>query len=243
MTKLLWAFFSKEGESDRFITYINLNRLSIKRALDLGYHCTIITNKDLFKYFLDLDVSLDSFNEHYTPFFDYTKHYALKNYTKDYIIIDGDLMLKDLLPEVKADLVFEKYEVNNWKSMYKKYVDFCSLNDIKQIIPEWTGNKRHQIFNIGLLNIQNDELREIYLDRWYKFRTFIDSFNLNDRLMYAITGSQYLLTELVEYHKFTSKDYRTSTEQSTYLHYLGERKFTSNIVPSDKLLTFNSSLL
>ena len=61
--------------------------------------------------------------------------------------------------------------------------------------------------------------------------------------MYAITGSQYLLTELVEYHKFTSKDYRTSSKQATYLHYLGERKFTSNIVPSDKLLTFNTSLL
>ena len=49
--------------------------------------------------------------------------------------------------------------------------------EIKKLIPEWTGKKYIQIINIGAIEIQNDEFRKIYLDRWLSLRDFI---NIND---------------------------------------------------------------
>lgn len=241
--KLVWAFYHVEDKSEKFFTYINFNRLSIKRASSLGYKCKLITPEFLFKYFNDLDLELEEFNSSYSHFFDYTKHYILTNEKEPYIVIDGDLILNSRLPDLEADLIYEKPEVNNWSSMYEKYVNDCSNNDIKDIIPEWTGNKRLEIINIGLINLLNSELKELYLDRWSKFRMFIESHNFDNLVDYAITGSQYLLTEILDYHKFTAIDYRRNSNKNTYKHYLGNAKFNRSFIPKDKLLVFNDNLL
>ena len=127
--------------------------------------------------------------------------------------------------------------------MYEKYVNDCSNNDIKDIIPEWTGKKRLEIINIGLINLLNSELKELYLDRWSKFRMFIESYNFDNITDYAITGSQYLLTEIIDHHKFNAIDYRRNSNKNTYKHYLGSAKFNRSFIPKDKLLVFNDNLL
>lgn len=251
--RLIWGlYFDEHSEhinlngtvpSIRFYTFINLHRLSINHAKTLGYDCSIYIPPHLHKYFDDLGIEVKNVTYGGNNFFDYVKNYILKVELGEYIIIDGDLILNKRLPSLSAHLLYEKQEPQSWKLFYRDEVNNLNRLGIHNIIPEWTGKKRLDIVNIGLLSVENEEFKNIWLDRWDKVKFFVESNITTNQIRYTPIAAQYMLTELIEYYNVDTKDFKTLSLPSTYTHYSGESKFTSSIVPDNRILKFNNYLI
>ena len=251
MNTLLWGLFLPDTPvniynfDNKFWTYINYYRLSIKTASDLGYDCHFYINKEVEKYFDDLNVTLHIIDELNHTFYDSINFYIFETEHKDKLILDGDIILRKRLPEIEADVVYEMKETNSWEWLYEFWVDEITKRGIKDIMPEWTGKKYLQLINIGAIQIQNDEFRELYLKRWNDFRKYIENnrdnlnykFTKGDTVEYTTLASQYIITELVEHYNIKAVDLKPF---KAYKHYVGKQKFTNNLVPYDKVLIFNN---
>lgn len=225
----------------RYTTYINFYRLSIYNASKLGYDCFLVADKEFSNYFKDLDVEIKIIDRKLNSIFDNVKVYALE-VIEDCILIDGDLILNKRLPATESDVTFESYETNAWDAFYKKAVDHINKLDVQEIIPEWTGKKISRINNLGLLNFQNSNLRQLYIDRCWQLEEFLAD-KIKTDITYRTACAQYLLSELIEKYRATSSNYKTLADSSTYNHYLGSKKFKLNIVPPDNILIFNNRTL
>ena len=260
MNILTWGLYWHDNElsiykfPNKFWTYINYYRLSLKHAIDLGYECKLFISKNILEYFEDLDIEIILVPELTPTFYDSINFYILNSEYRNCPILDGDIILYRRLPEMNADLVYEMPETNSWEWLYEFWVDHINTRDIHKIIPEWTGTKRSRIVNIGLLHVKNNELLDLYYKRWNDFRVYIEN-NKNslkykgdkiDTVEYTTMASQYILTELVEYYGYTALDYKSLNRTESlpfYKHYVGVQKFTNNLVPYDKLLTFKKQTL
>jgi len=251
MKVLTWGLYLPEHNvniynfDNKFWTYINYYRLSIKTASDMGYDCHLYLNKEICKYYEDLNVTLHVINNLNTTFYDAVNFYILEREHKNELILDGDIILTGKLPEIEADVVYEMKETHSWEWLYEFWVDEINKTDIKEIIPEWSGKKYSQLINIGAIQIQNEDFRKLYLNRWNDFRVFVET-NV-DKLGYKVTpldtveyttlASQYIITELVKYYDLKAVDLKPF---QVYKHYVGEQKFKNGLVPYDKVLNFKN---
>lgn len=241
MKSLSWGLFWHKDPlevytfDNKFWTYINYYRLAIKSAMDLGYECNLFVNKEIEEYFIDLNPNIQIVEKLTRTFYDAINFYILDSSYSNTLILDGDIILKKKLPEIQADVVYEMKETNSWDWLYAKQINKLKKYDLSKIIPEWTGNKYLQIINIGAIQIQNKELRELYLKRWNDLRQFIES-NEQDHVWFTAAASQYLLTELVREYNYKAVDLKPF---KVYKHYVGTQKFENDLVPYDKLLKFN----
>ena len=253
INKLVWGLYvdyetcegidNNQDIKSKFYTLVNFHRLSITNANKLGYECCIYTPKHLHKYFSDLKVRIVDVPRVGNAFFDYIKNYILKTEKGEYLIIDGDLILNQRLPSIDADLLYEKKESQSWDTFYKTQVDTLTNLGIGDVVKEWTGKKRFDITNIGLLYIKNEQFKSIYIDRWDKIKNFIES-NIEDGYWdYTQIGAQYMLAELIDYYKLNTKDFKSESSKNTYIHYMGNDKNTTSFIPIDKVLTFNQSFI
>jgi hypothetical protein len=260
MNTLVWGLFWHDKElpiykfPNKFWTYINYYRLSIKHAIDLGYECKFFLSRNILEYFSDLNVELIEVPELTPTFYDSINFHILNSEYRNCPILDGDIILYRRLPEVEADLVYEMPETNSWEWLYEFWVNYINSTDILKIIPEWTGKKRNRIINIGLLHIKNNNLLDLYYKRWNDFRIYIENNKSSleykhvnfDTVEYTTMASQYILTELVDYYNYTIIDYKSMNRVEAspyYKHYVGTQKFTNNLVPYDRLLIFKEQTL
>lgn len=233
---------------NKFWTYINYYRLAIKTATSFGYECHLYLNDNIVKYFEDLKVSLHIVNDLDLTFYDAINFYILKSSNKDALVLDGDIILNNKLPVIEADVVYEMKETHSWEWLYEFWVKESTLNNVKDIIPEWTGKKYNQIINIGAIQIQNKEFRDLYIKRWEDYRDFIkkNKHTLKykvtplDTVEYTTLASQYILTELAHYYDLNCVDLKP---YRVYKHYVGNQKFTNNLVPYDRMLIFKQDSL
>jgi hypothetical protein len=244
INKLIWGlYFEDEDLNQNLYTLINFHRLSITNANKLGYDCVLYTPHYLHKYFTDLTVKLVDIPKVGNVFFDYVKNYILKVEKGMYFIIDGDLILNQRLPTINADLIYEKKEPQSWELFYKNEVETLTNLGIGDIIPEWTGKKRFDILNIGLVYVKEDNFKEIWIDRWDKVKHFVETNIKENQSSYTPIAAQYMLTELVDYYKLDVKDFKTNSSKDTYIHYMGNVKNTISFIPTNKILTFNQTLI
>lgn len=205
---------------------------SIQSAKQLGYIIEMYSNCDWFDGLIDIKHNVT--NEF--VFWDAFKTIPL-NRSDNYMLVDGDVLFHNKLPELdnSIDIYFDGWE--SWLSIYDDCVNELDELGISNIIPEWRVQKQ-RVMNIGTLKINNNELRELYLDRWVKLYEFcklrkdtIKSFDL----CCTIT-SQYLLT-LLSYgfniHNFSN---RLRTPNEYYIHYVGKEKYNLPIPKIDKTL-------
>lgn len=205
---------------------------SIQSAKQLGYIIEMYSNCDWFDGLIDIKHNVT--NEF--VFWDAFKTIPL-NRSDNYMLVDGDVLFHNKLPELdnSIDIYFDGWE--SWLSIYDDCVNELDELGISNIIPEWRVQKQ-RVMNIGTLKINNNELRELYLDRWFKLYEFcklrkdtIKSFDL----CCTIT-SQYLLT-LLSYgfniHNFSN---RLRTPNEYYIHYVGKEKYNLPIPKIDKTL-------
>lgn len=194
---------------------------SIQTAKSLGYTTEIYTNCNWFDTIVDIVHPVtDSFF-----FWDGFKTIPLLR-TDNYLLVDGDITFKRPFNTLDStvDIYFDTYE--SWYEDYSKTVSELSALGIKNIIPEWEDTPK-PVINIGVLRINNPELKRLYLKRWIDFQDFCiankDSIN---RIHHCCTiGSQYILTLL-------SKDYtkhwfsqKVKVPNEFYLHHWGEDKY------------------
>lgn len=252
--KLVWGLYLPTTPiniyqfDNKFWAYINYHRLSIKIASDMGYDCHLYLNKEICKYYQDLNVTLHIVDKLKTTFFDAITFYILDTEHKNDLILDGDIILNKKIPDIKADIVYEMKETHSWEWLYEFWVNALTDIGINDIIPEWTGKKYTQIINIGAIQIQNNKFRGIYLERWKTLRDFINKnidnlpYKGTDKnpVEYTTVAAQYLLTELANYYNMHTIDLKPL---KVYKHYVGTQKFTNNLVPYDRILVFTNENL
>jgi hypothetical protein len=205
----------------------------MKSAKEYGYTIEIYSNCDWFDKYVDVKYEVDK----EFVFWDAFKTIPLFR-NDDYMLVDGDVIFHNKLPKLDSsiDVYFDGWE--SWLTIYDDCVNELDKLGISEIIPEWKVQKQ-RVMNIGTLKINNLELKELYLDRWYKMYEFcknkqyeIKTFNL----CCTIT-SQYLLTLLcsngVKIHNFSDK-LRTPNEY--YIHYVGKEKYILPIPKINKTL-------
>lgn len=208
--------------------YIN----SMQSTKKLGYSIEIYTNTDIFNSYVDKTNNV--LNEF--TFWDGFKTIPLLN-NADGVLVDGDIIFNSKLPEFTSDidLYFDGWE--SWMDLYSNGITELTKMGIGDVIPEWE-NVPQRIVNIGLLKINNSELRELYLDRWYKMYNFCNH-NKDDMkyfYMCCTIASQYLLTILSNKYKIKNISNRLGKPNGYYTHFVGQGKYNSTPLPTTKLI-------
>jgi len=205
---------------------------SINSAKLLGYQTELYSNCDWFDDLIDIKhIVTDEF-----VFWDAFKTIPL-NRNDDYILVDGDVIFHNRLPELdnSIDVYFDGWE--SWLSIYDDCVNELDGLGISDIIPEWEVRKQ-RVMNIGTLKINNKELKELYLDRWFKLYEFckIRKNSLKTFDLCCTITSQYLLTILSDGLNLYNFSNRLRTPNEYYTHYVGKDKYNLPIPKINKTL-------
>lgn len=217
--------------------YVNYYQQSIKSAAELGYEVKLLCCSTFARFFDgNKHVKVIHKNDSTSSrLFDFNKCRVLNNFEEDFVLIDGDIILKERLNLGTADLIYEtkcytgesnlikdQRKDKTWYKWYKPYVNKLTELGIDKIIPEWTGKRLDFVHNIGLLYFNNYFLKKLYIDRWTKFDEFVTNAKLDNSIKYTVVGAQYLLTEIINYHNFSYSEFNPSE----FDHNIGVYKFT-----------------
>jgi hypothetical protein len=233
-------FDSHVGETtpERKIIHINYYVQSILSGKKYGYNTIMycdVNSVDYFKEVVDEIVIVDPTN--LSLLYDSFKIYVLENRDdSDYCIIDGDVILHNRLPEFTGDIMFDSYEVSNFKHTYKNTLQQLTDLNIKDELPMWE-NIQLPIISVGLLSIKNQELKKYFINNYNTFYNFISKHKEVLNLDFATAiGSQHLLA-------VSSKNYIrqplsdvVGDDNPYYKHHCGPVKYYRPIVPTTYLI-------
>jgi hypothetical protein len=242
--RLIWTYDSKgflhDSHKDRRTILLNYYMHSIETAKKFGYYTIMycdLVHMDLFKNLVDEIHILENYEN--SPLWDSFKFKALEDQEDDnYCLIDGDVILHAKLPELDTDVIFDSWEVLNWKREYKNTIDKLTKLNIADHIKEW-NYKQIPIMCCGILNIKTKINRLIYINNWKVFNNFVkENIEQIDTDYATAVGAQYLLTLITKYNNFT---YKNLCEQfgengNYYKHHAGIIKYKAPIVPTDRLI-------
>ena len=86
---------------------------------------------------------------------DVDKEY-FKQMSANYILSLRARYLNDKLPKFDADVVFDTYEVANWKKEYEPVIKQFTELGIGDVIEEW-ATERKNVFSCGILYFKNEK--------------------------------------------------------------------------------------
>lgn len=159
-------------------------------------------------------------------FVDDFKVHLLTIIDDDEVIVDTDLFLfKPLYLEPGCDAHFDFMDNSN-KIWYTENLDFFMDNGIRELIPNFNINQIN-VPNIGILKIPNRNLKEKYIELYYKIRKWSITRDLFPSIGISVILGQYLLALLInEYNINYCSNYRNH-----YAHLSGPNKFkTSGVI-------------
>lgn len=242
--KLIWTYDDRMNKGDKTSTnriiLLNYYILSIQTAKNLGYYTILYcdeSSKELFQSLVDEIHIVDSYED--TIVWDYLKVKVLEDRDDDFYLIDGDIILTQMLPEFKEDIVFDTYETANWKMEYVDTIIQLEEFGIKSEIPYWSS-ERVSVISTGILNL-NNEYRKEYVNTFKKCNNFINQFKNNTNFHkdnISLVGGQFLLTKFVNETQLTKLNINQNMGEigKYYTHYFGKTKFRNPIVPTDYIL-------
>ena len=264
--KLVWTFDSMQlsHKKDWQFILINYYLESIKKAKELGYYTIIYTNIDCKHYFIEITDEVIILTNSDSPLFDWMKIEVLKSRIDTFCLIDGDLILHKKLPEFTTDVVYDSPEVNGW-GPYNRTIKLLDTIGIGDEIEHWY-TKKVDVFNCGILYINNIEFKKLYIKNWEIANTFVKNniskftttlvvddlknFQRDEVLIgigtttYHATAacSQYYLTILVNKLGIsnTNLQEKTNIKGNYYIHYTGAEKYKNPKVP---IILKNKTLL
>jgi len=179
----------------------------------------------------DIEIKLIDTNDFY--FVDDFKVHLLSIISDDEILIDTDLFLfSPLNLESNKDLYVD-FRDNSSKYWYTEYLNWCIEKNIEEVFPNFIIENMH-VPNIGILKIQNKELKNEYIKLYYKIREWILSKDSNINRGISIILGQYLLALLI-----VNKRYKVSycfNDYNYYCHLSGPIKFQNDIIDKTMLL-------
>lgn len=226
--KLNHKIYPKETNQKEWI------QKSIQSARDLNYNVELYTNDKSFSDGLDLD-KVHFIDDKY-QIWDSFKLWVLENRTDDYLLSDSDVIFKNRLEfEKDKDIYFDGIETQNWNWVYESTMKYLKSNSIFSSIPFWTYQKQ-PIYNVGVLKINNEKLREEYISYWKMLYNELEPHLQNTNKSYTTPIlTQVLLTFLVNSGNYTyeyfTKDGGWPYNNQYYNHFPGFLKFkNSNII-------------
>ena len=232
MNTLVFTFdetLFKNTRPAKYNQLLKFYKQAVLKAKKLNYNTEIYTNSDEFDNIVD-KVHLVENNEY--KFWDSFKFIPLEERTDDFLLCDGDILFHDRIKINRhADVLFDAWEIANWKLVYSKDIDTLTNLGILKVIPEWV-NLRQQVMNCGILKFNKIQFKNIYLDRWKTLHKFCiehqDKLNLKKCTAIA---AQYLLTILCNHYKVKRYNYSDTLRlsNSSYVHYAGSAKFKGDI--------------
>jgi hypothetical protein len=170
-----------------------------------------------------VDIKLIDTNGFY--FVDDFKIHLLSIISDEEVLVDTDLFLFKELKLEDAKDVYVDFMDSSKQKWYTEYLNWFIDNGINELIPEF-GNDIIIVPNIGILKIQNTQLKEEYREMYYKIREWVLYKDTTITKGVSIILGQYLLGLLVQKYKvgycYSSKNH--------YVHLSGPSKFKSNIL-------------
>lgn len=213
---------SNKGVTDRLARIRAYYTHSIISAKRLGYTVEIYSNCDWFDKLVDIKHEVDQ----NFFFWDGFKTIPLKR-EDNILLVDGDITFRKKFDifDPKVDLYFDTYE--SWYKDHRNTVNELTELNLKEVIPEW-NNIPKPVINTGVLKINNSELKNLYLSRWYTFQDFcLKNKNKIVNLHHCCTiGSQYILTLLAENYSKVHFSNKVKEPNTFYIHHWGEDKYT-----------------
>lgn len=210
---------------------------SINSAKRIGYKCVLYSNDSSFENVAGLDYF--EYRVDNTLIWDSLKLQALsESKYPDFFLSDNDVIFKSAFNfRSDIDLYYDIVERRfTWESVYLPILKKIQTLGILDNIPYWTVNLEYT-YNLGILNIQNEALKQEYVNEWYNLYSLLNPYigvQLNPFFLTPVI-SQYLLTLL-------SRDMKTEPigrlnkdpekENSFYSHYRGglKRKINKNFI-------------
>ena len=97
------------------------------------------------------------------------KFEAISNETGDFLHVDGDLFITKPFTLNDSDVYYDHTEVTLHEYYYKENLKNFTDYGIDKVFPEWSS-KYLGAFNIGIMGFRTDEIKNIYLDRYFKMK-------------------------------------------------------------------------
>lgn len=207
---------------------------SIQSARNLNYNVELYTNDISFSEGLDLDKA--HFIDDDYQIWDSFKLWVLENRTDNYLLCDSDVIFNNRIEfEKDKDIYFDGIETQNWNWVYESTMKYLKSNSIFSSIQFWSYEKQ-PVYNVGVLKIDNQILREDYILYWKLLYKELESHLDNTDKSYTTPIlTQVLLTLLVNSGKYSyqyfTKDGGWPYNNEYYNHFPGFLKFkNSNII-------------
>lgn len=173
----------------------------------------------------DVEIELIDTDDFY--FVDDFKLHLLSIISNSEILIDTDLFLFSKLNfSIESDICVD-FKDNNKKYWYTEYIQWFIDNGIRELIPQF-GLNNISVPNIGILKINNIELRNEYIDLYNKIRKWVLLIDSNVTRGVSIILGQYLLGLLINDKKY-SVSY-CYNKNNHYSHLSGPIKFEDNVL-------------
>ena len=156
------------------------------------------------------------------------KFEAISRENGDFLHVDGDLFITEPFNLPDADLYFDHIEYQLYDFYYKDNLINFDKHGIKEVFPEWT-KEYTGAFNIGILGFKTEEIKNIYLDRYYSMKDwFFNHYPLKDEAKIpSMTIGEHGLTCISDAFEWDSVPLN---EHNNYLHMYSGRKHLKGFV-------------
>lgn len=248
--RLIWTYNGNPITIDKnpykTIVRINFYITSMSIAKRMGYKVVMYCDRSSSKYFEGFVDEMYILPQYKTPFWDSYKIDVLEKETGEYCLIDGDILLHNKLPDMTDDLTIDCFEVKTFKKYYKPTIDLLTDLGVQEVIPEWE-NREQNMINHGIMCFQNENFKQLYLERWKRYGRFVDD-NLSKitDMTYASLASQYILVTLMNANpqwKVKNLSNKLGKPNEYYTHFAGDMKFENPRVPTDKIITYKNKVI
>ena len=202
----------------------------IKKSFDCAKEHHIVkfyTDEETLPYLAHIDVNKILIKTEGFYFVDDFKVHLLSIIEKDEILIDTDLFLFSPIKLEDGYDIYLDFKDESTKSWYKEYINYFVVNGVTEIVPNFIQS--HMIVpNIGILKIDNGDLKKEYINIYKKVREWLLLKDNNISKGTSIILGQYLLGLTLQNDKYSP--YYCYNGKNHYLHFSGTKKFREGIL-------------
>lgn len=226
-------------------------KLSMLVAKKIGYRIALYTDC-VDCSFIDLADEVIIKEDYHTLFWDSYKFIALEERDDNFILIDGDVILKQVFPDYKEDVIVDYMSRDRYKfyrlglEAYpesKNTLQQFYSNNVIDIFPEFDNTETVLIPTTGVLKFNCDKKRYKYLESWKKLYKLTKDTNINPEVATSV-AAEYALGCLINKNSWSFRELSHKIEGTyyspIYKHYMGKIKFKPGIINFDSV---NASLI
>ena len=185
------------------------------------------TDKETLPHLTHIDIDKTIIDTEGFYFVDDFKVHLLSIIGDDEVLIDTDLFLFSPIKLKKGYDIYLDFKDESTKSWYKEYIDYFINKGVTDIVPNFI---QPHVFvpNIGILKINNEDLKKEYIHIYKKVREWLLLKDSNINKGTSIILGQYLLGLTLQNNKYSP--YYCYNGKNHYLHFSGPKKFREGIL-------------